>query len=370
MIDRLFHSGLHVIISTIYGVFNPLLTFTSIDLPQFGIKIGKYMRRTADETQVTASLSLLHFQPGAPLPSPTTAATVATTTALIGHAQMIESSRAWCEACLVVTHQHRMLIEFDTIYKPIVTARLKDECEELKADLTTELAQVDSHIVQPVQLARDPSRVDAATKKSKRSDRDRSALAQAQADPAILPPLLVAAFSLQPSDLDLEQPAGPLLHRHPQLPYCTHESFANPSPPMDEAIRTWSDVFKPLQSELQLEREIGHLNGVRTCTSFCLAARALPLSPNFDIGLKPKLFSATLFTAVPQQPSSQGESAASTVYATPLTTPLSSSSASAPNADYFSARVRQDSATPNHGISSVALSPAIAVKKKPPPYRC
>ncbi|RMZ88631.1 hypothetical protein DV736_g4144, partial [Chaetothyriales sp. CBS 134916] len=393
-------------------------------------RLGKYMRRSADETQV--SVLLKDFEDADQL-----------------LARIIESSRAWREAWVsLLTHQHRMLIEFDTLYKPIVgastnyrghiavdtadhilarTARLKGDCEELQADLTADLAQVDSHIVHPAQLARDnlqamrktikkredkkldyeryQSRVDAATKKTKPSDRDRSALAKAQADLAVateaynaadehlrqaLPPLLIAVFSLQPHLLAAQiQIQNSLLGDFytAMLNYCTHESFPNPSPPMDEVIRTWSDVFLPLQSEveslpllingkavrapmhLQPERETSHLNGVRTRTPSAVSlrghsvspARALPPSPNFDMGSKPKLSPALLSTAVPQQLSSyQSESAASTVYATPSTTPLSSSAASVPNTDYFSARGRQASATSNHKISSSTLSPAIA----------
>ncbi|RMZ78626.1 hypothetical protein DV738_g3821, partial [Chaetothyriales sp. CBS 135597] len=400
-------------------------------------RLGKYMRRTADETQV--SVLLKDFEDADQL-----------------LAKIIESSRAWREAwILLLTHQHRMLIEFDTLYKPIVgagpdyhghvpvetpehilvrTARLKDDCEELKTDLTADLGQVDSLIVQPAQVARDTlqamrktikkredkkldyeryqSRVDAAAKKNKPSDRDRSALAKAQADLSVatdvynaadehlrqtLPPILVAVFSLQPHLLAAQIQIQNSLLGHfytTILNYCTHESFPNPPPPMDEVIRTWSDVFKPLQTEieslpllvngkavrssmqLEPERELGTLHRVRTRTPSAVSlrshsvspARALTPSPSYDIGLKAKRSAARLSTAVPQQNSVQNDSATSTtVYATPLSTPLSSSAASASTTDYFSLRGRQASATSNHSMSSVNMSAAIAVKKKPPP---
>ncbi|RMZ78998.1 hypothetical protein DV737_g3663, partial [Chaetothyriales sp. CBS 132003] len=342
-------------------------------------RLGKYMKRSADETQV--SVLLKDFEDADQLLT-----------------RIIEASRAWREAWVsLLTHQHRMLIEFDTLYNPILgaasdyrghvpvetadhtlarTARLKDECEQLKVDLTADLGQVDSHIIQPAQLARDnlqamrktikkredrkldyeryQSRVDSATKKTKPSDRDRLALAKAQADLAVateaysaadehlrqaLPPILVAVFSLQPHLLAAQMQIQNSLLGHfytAILNYCTHESLPNPSPPMDEVIRTWSDVFLPLQSEieslpllangkavrapmqLQPERELGHLNGLRTRQPSSLSlrghsvspARALPPSPNFDIGLKPRLSPIPLSTAVPQPLSSQTEAAA------------------------------------------------------------
>ncbi|RMD40663.1 hypothetical protein DV735_g4485, partial [Chaetothyriales sp. CBS 134920] len=394
-------------------------------------RLGKYMRRTADETQV--SVLLKDFEDADQL-----------------LAKIIESSRAWREAwILLLTHQHRMLIEFDTLYKPIVgagpdyrghvpvetpdhilarTARLKDECEELKTDLTADLGQVDSLIVQPAQVARDTlqtmrktikkredkkldyeryqSRVDAATKKNKPSDRDRSALAKAQADLGVateaynaadehlrqsLPPILIAVFSLQPHLLAAQIQIQNSLLGHfytTILNYCTQESLPNPAPPMDEVIRTWSDVFKPLQTEveslpllvngkavrssmqLEPERELGTLHRVRTRTPSAVSlrshsvspARALTPSPSYEMGLRAKRSAARLSTAMPPS-----DAATSTVYGTPLSTPLSSSAASASTVDYFAVRGRQASATSNHSMSSVNMTAAIAVKKKPPP---
>ncbi|KAL2401316.1 hypothetical protein ABEF93_004909 [Exophiala dermatitidis] len=255
---------------------------------------GRYMKRSADEQQV--SLLLKDFEEADRLLT-----------------KIIEASKAWRESWIsILTHQHRMFEEFETLYAPIKGAgddyqghvpvqtperiiqrasRIKSEYADLKRDLTSDLAQVDDRLIRPAQEAKDSlhtmrkpikkrddrkldferyqNRVDTALKKTKRSERDNAALAKAQADLAAateaysaadehlkncLPRLLTAVFSLLPHFLGAQvQIQNSLLgHYYTMLhAYCTEEGFPSPSPPMDEVIRLWDDTFKPVQQEAE-----------------------------------------------------------------------------------------------------------------------
>nr|KAK5440154.1 hypothetical protein LTR18_008091 [Exophiala xenobiotica] len=255
---------------------------------------GKYMRRSADEQHV--SVLLKDFEEAERLLS-----------------KIIESSKQWREAWIaILTHQHRMFEEFETLYAPIVgagddyqghvptqtpdhlfnrTNRIKMESSDLKRDLTEDLGQVEDKLIRPAQNAKDSlltmrktikkredrkldyeiyqSRVDSAQKKTKRSDRDNAALVKAQSDLAAateaysaaddhlrgcLPRLLQSVFSLLPHFLaTLVSIQNSLLGHYYTLlhAYCTEEGFPSPSPPMDEVIRLWDDAFKPVQREAE-----------------------------------------------------------------------------------------------------------------------
>ncbi|KIV85164.1 hypothetical protein PV11_00894 [Exophiala sideris] len=255
---------------------------------------GKYMRRSADEQHV--SVLLKDFEEADKLLT-----------------KIIEASKQWKESWIsILTHQHRVFEELETLYSPIIgagddyqghipvetpehllrrAARIKTEYADLKRDLTEDLGQVDDRLIRPAQDAKDSlhtlrktikkredrkldyeryqSRVDSALKKTKRSDRDAAALAKTQTDLAAateaysaadehlrncLPRLLTSVFSLLPHFLaaQVQIQNGLLGHYYTMLHgYCTEEGFPSPSPPMDEVIRTWTDTFKSVQREAE-----------------------------------------------------------------------------------------------------------------------
>lgn len=301
-------------------------------------------------------------------------------------------------------------------------ARLKSEYADLKRDLTDDLARVDDRLIKPAQEAKDSlqtmrktikkredrkldyeryqNRVDSALKKTKRSERDNAVLVKAQSDLATatdaysaaddhlrhcLPRLLTSVFSLLPHFLGAQvQIQNSLLGHYYTLlhGYCTEEGFPSPSPPMDEVIRLWDDVFKPVQHEAEsllllangkairapMNQENGQppANGYRrpsanssfSRTQSVSPARALPPSPSHDT--KPRISASPgntlLSPATPQEilPSPSPQS----VYQTPM-----SYSPAAPNTDYFS-RDRQPSAA---SVGTPATAASIALKKRPPP---
>ena len=168
---------------------------------------------------------------------------------------------------------------------------MKEECEELKNDLTQDLSLVDVQMIKPAQDAKDSlqmlkktikkreekkldferyqGRVDTGMKKTKPSDRDRANLTKAQTDLSVsreayssaddhlrhyLPSILTAVFSLLPHILAAQiQIQNTLLgHYYTSIhSYCSQEGFPNPAPPMDEVIRLWEDAFKPIQNEVE-----------------------------------------------------------------------------------------------------------------------
>ena len=171
------------------------------------------------------------------------------------------------------------------------TARMRQESEELKNDLSQDLGMVDTQMIKPAQDAKDSlhmlkktikkredkkldferyqGRVDAGNKKSKPSDRDRTTLTKAQSDLQIateayssaddnlrhcLPGILTSVFSLLPHILAAQISIQNTLLGHYYTSihsYCTQEGFPNPAPPMDEVIRLWEDSFKPIQHEVE-----------------------------------------------------------------------------------------------------------------------
>lgn len=169
--------------------------------------------------------------------------------------------------------------------------------------------------------------------------------------------------------------------------YCSDENFPNPSPPMDEVIRTWDDDFKAVQREaesiailatgkavrmpMKLEDSNGALNGFTRRPSGQLSlgrvpstspARALP-PPSPSLDAKPKI--ATLpspGTSLLLSPPT--DTNVSSLTPSDYYTPHAFSPA-ATRADYFS-RDRQASTT-SDASSMANLSAAIAGKKKPPP---
>jgi hypothetical protein len=323
---------------------------------------------------------------------------------------------------------------------------MRQECEELKNDLSQDLSMVDSQMIKPAQDAKDSlhmmkktikkredkkldferyqGRVDAGSKKSKPSDRDRAALTKAQTDLSLatdvynqadehlrqcLPQILTSVFSLLPHILAAQiQIQNTLLgHYYTSIhSYCSQEGFPNPAPPMDEVIRLWEGSFKPTQHEaeslpmlantrtvrLPMNAKLDGSNGyvpngshrrpsahsaLGQRTHSVSPARALPPSPSYDT--KPK-FSSSPSGSVPANcllsPASEAVASPSPqAYATPL----SAFTPAGPHLDYFS-RDRQASTTSNQSqAASTSHTPfsttpptnstlsSITQKKKPPP---
>ncbi|KAL9616267.1 MAG: hypothetical protein Q9160_008846 [Pyrenula sp. 1 TL-2023] len=257
-------------------------------------QFGKYMKRSADESQV--SVLLKDFEDADKMLT-----------------RLIEASKAWRDAwSSILTYQHRLVNEFEDLYKPIVgaaesyqghqpaetpqetlarTVRLREEYEELKKDLMEEVNLVDDRMIKPATEARDflqpmkktikkredrkldferyQGRVDTGRKKIKRSDRDNTALAKAESDLErsreeynsadenlrhYLPQLLTVVFSLLPYLLATQiQTQNTLLaHYYTMLHnYCSEENFPSPPPPMEDVVRKWNNDFKPIQHEIE-----------------------------------------------------------------------------------------------------------------------
>lgn len=356
--------------------------------------------------------------------------------------QIIEASKAWRESWVsILTHQHRIVDEYSLLYSPIVgasddyhghnpvqtpdhimnrTARIKQEYEDLKRDLSEDLLQVEERLIRPAQNAKDSlqsmkktikkredrkldferyqNRVDSQMKKTKRSERDASTLIKSQseleaateayhaADDNLrncLPRILTAVFSLLPHFLSAQvQIQNDLLgHYYTMLhTYCTEEGFPSPAPPMDEVIRSWSDAFKPIQREIEAfailahgkatrtSMENGHhpSNGYRRPSASAFSAhrqqsvspaRNLPPSPSQEPKSKLSVSPAPSTVLSPITPSESIASPSPSLSV--YQTPMAYSPAG-PNTDYFS-RDRQSSAASGVSIASIAQ------KKRPPP---
>ncbi|OQU99760.1 BAR domain-containing protein [Cladophialophora immunda] len=388
---------------------------------------GKYMKRSADEQQV--SVLLKDFEEADKLLT-----------------KIIEASKAWRESWTsILTHQHRVFDEFSILYAPIVgasddyhghvavqtpdhivrrTARIKGEYEDLKRDLTEDLAQVEERLIRPAQNAKDSlqtmkktikkredrkldferyqNRVDSQQKKTKRSERDNAALVKSQSEleaaieayhaaddnlRGCLPRLLTSVFSLLPHFLAAQiQIQNNLLgHYYTMLhTYCTEEGFPSPAPPMDEVIRLWNDAFKPVQRDAEslailangkaartsMENGNPPVNGYRRPSASAFSAhrqqsvspaRALPPSPSFEP--KTKLSSSPAASSVLSASTPQEFIASPSPSQSVYQTPMAYSPAG-PNTDYFS-RDRQPSGV--SAVSAAAAAASIAQKKRPPP---
>jgi Variant SH3 domain len=248
-------------------------------------------------------------------------------------------------------------------------------------------------------------RVETGRKKTKRSDRENSALSKAEADLArateeynaaddnlrhSLPRLITVVFSLLPHLLanQIQIQNSLLAHYYTMLHnYCSDENFPNPSPPMDEVVRSWDDDFKSIQREaesiamlangkavrmpMKLEDSIGASNGYNRRPSgqsslgrvpSTSPARALP-PPSTSFDTKSRIGSTSSPGALVML-SPPAETTMTSPSPSDHHTPLPFAPA-APRPDYFS-RDRQHS-TPSTTSSVSNLSATIAGKKKPPP---
>lgn len=314
------------------------------------------------------------------------------------------------------------------------TSRYNTESEELKRDLAEDLAQVDARMIQVAQSAKDSlhtmkktikkredrkldyerysSRVDTSAKKKTPTDRDRATLTKAEGELAaateaynsadehlrkVLPPILAAVFSLLPHILaaQIEIQNTLLGHYYTSVhTYCTQEGFPNPAPAMDEVVRIWTDVFLPVQKEVESlgmiatgkavrmpmnqEKSNGYSNGHRRPSAHSSLsarnpspspARALPPSPQYDN--KPKISSSPSpsagFLLSPTDLPPVISPASTSTLQTPMSAGVATFSPAGPNMDYFS-RDRQSSGQSLTTPSSTSSLTTLALgKKKPPP---
>ncbi|KAF9894088.1 hypothetical protein FE257_009061 [Aspergillus nanangensis] len=257
-------------------------------------QFGKFMKRSADDSQVAILLTDFHEADN-----------------LLG--KIIESTSAWRDAwSSLLSHQGRMLSEFQGLYAPIAgssdtatlhtpvptpeatvtrTNKLSDEYEELHKELMEELTAVDERMIQPASQAKEfiaplkktikkrddkkldyeryQSRMDSYSKKTKRSDRDNVAISKAESDLAkateeynaadehlrqSLPPLISVVFSLLPHLLaaQVEIQNSMLANYYTViLNYSEQERFPSPPLEMDQIIEQWEQALLPVQQEIE-----------------------------------------------------------------------------------------------------------------------
>ena len=239
------------------------------------------------------------------------------------------------------------------------------------------------------------SRVDSNRKKTKKTDRDATAFAKAEADLAqaieaysaaderlrnSLPRLLAVTFSLLPHLLTAQiQIQNTLLaHYYTVLhTYCTEEKFPSPAPPMDEVIRLWDDAFKPAQREVESFAIIAHgktarsamngNNGIYSGTNgfsrrpsgtsmgrvpSVSPARALPPSPDTMPKITPLPSPSASSLLSPSGATAASDNTLRSSSPSNYQSPVAFSPA-APNTDYFT-RDRQPSTT---SVTSSKTSP-------------
>jgi amphiphysin len=265
------------------------------------------------------------------------------------------------------------------------------------------------------------SRVDALRNKSKRSDRENTALTKHEADlvrtteeyqvadehlRSVLPGLINAVFSLVPQLLatQIEIQNTLLGHVYTSLQnYCVDHGFPSPPPEPDEVVGPWEAEFTSLRLELEggfqmlaggkaihqpmrqpdksgtvtglniRNTVMGRRQNSQTSTKsasapkYNVAAPAYegPSAPSIDSGSKPKI--GGLNASKPKIGSySPNASAGSLTPYEQTTTPsprLSSTSLSS-QGDYFTRPRIPSAASSSHGSG---VSPGIGKKKPPPP---
>ncbi|KAL3418932.1 sh3 domain signaling protein [Phlyctema vagabunda] len=231
--------------------------------------------------------------------------------------KIIEASKAWRDAWInILNVQLGTVTCFEELYEPILgssdghgrepaltdqsqidrTAKLKAAYTELKTDLMEEVSMMDSRIIKPATEARDHiqpmkktikkrenkrldwerymDKVNNASRKQARSDRENAALAKAEQELAkasedfkvadahlreTLPPLVAAAFSILPHLLGAQiMTQNTLLAQYYTIlhNYCEENNFPSPPPAMEDVVQTWSRDFKPIQAEVESQNII------------------------------------------------------------------------------------------------------------------
>jgi hypothetical protein len=226
--------------------------------------------------------------------------------------KLIEASKAWRDAWVsILSVQVGVVSVFEELYNPIVgatdghghppvmtpqqqldrTLRLKEAYAELKTDLLEEVNLMEARVISPATDAKESiqpikktikkrenkrldweryiDKVNHASKKLKRTDRENAALAKAEEELAkaaddfkvadehlreTLPPVISAAFSILPHLLAVQiMIQNTLLAQYYTIlhNYCEENGFPSPPPPMDEVIATWNRDFKPTQQEVE-----------------------------------------------------------------------------------------------------------------------
>jgi len=226
--------------------------------------------------------------------------------------QLIEASKSWRDAWVsILSSQLGTVSCFDEIYQPIVgtsdahrddpvmtpqyqvdrTQKLKEVYTELKQELLEEVMMMESRVTRPATEAKEflqPIRktikkrenkrldweryidkVNNASKKMKRSDRENAALAKAEEEQSraaeefkvadnhlreTLPPIIAAAFSILPHLLAVQiMIQNTLLAQYYTAlhNYCEENGFQSPPPPMEEVMSKWSREFEPVKKDVE-----------------------------------------------------------------------------------------------------------------------
>ncbi|TAQ88481.1 hypothetical protein B7494_g3179 [Chlorociboria aeruginascens] len=225
--------------------------------------------------------------------------------------KIIEASKGWRDAWVsILGTQLSTVISFEELYNPIVgtsdghvdpittpqdlldrTSRLKEAYTELKTDLLEEIIMMDARVMKPATEAREHlqpikktikkrenkrldweryiDKVNKASSKMKRSDRENATLAKAEEELAraaddfkvaddhlreTLPPIISAAFSILPHLLAVQiMIQNTLLAQYYTTlhNFCEENGFPSPSPPMGDVISIWARDFKPIQQQVE-----------------------------------------------------------------------------------------------------------------------
>ncbi|KAI9894598.1 MAG: hypothetical protein M1814_001953 [Vezdaea aestivalis] len=379
-------------------------------------RFGKFLPRTADESQV--SVLLKDFDD-----------------VDLALGKIIDAARAWKDAWVsILRTQENLVSEFQGLYNPIIGAsenyngpeavetpdetleRTSDLCKayhDLKAELMEEINSVDSQIVDPATQARAylqplkktikkredkkldferySVRVDTATKKTKRSERENAGLAKSEKDLARatgeyqeadihlkenLPPVVSAAFSILPHLLTnqiLIQNALLAQYYTTLYTYCTEADFPSTTIPIEDVLEAWQSDFEPIKQQLETDIQVVSTGksarlrpndnsqsrigmGSRSPSS---RTRVLAPAPTQKLLKEPP--SPAREPSLSNSTAVSGRSTPSSEYTTPQSAPVAFSPA-APRSDYFS----RDRMPSQSSIVSVAAA-AAAKKKKPPP---
>lgn len=256
--------------------------------------------------------------------------------------------------------------------------------------------------------------MDALLKKTKRSDRENTALAKHEIDlersneeynqadqhlRSVLPGIINAVFSLLPqllaAQIEIQNTLLGLVYTTLHG-YAQENAFPSPPPELDEVVAPWDADFTPLRTELEGSFQVlaqgkaihqpmrqaekstvtgmnirSTIMGRRTASQGATSTAPAPkrnmapandisTPPPIDSGSKPRIGSSNVVKP-------KISSASLTPHEQPLTTPSPglSSSVSSRN-DYFS-RPRISSSTSTGTTHTPGVSPGIGKKKPPPP---
>ncbi|KAL4817080.1 hypothetical protein BDW67DRAFT_35905 [Aspergillus spinulosporus] len=257
-------------------------------------QFGKFMKRSADDSQV--AILLKDFDQVDKLLD-----------------KIVDSTKAWRDAwSSLLTHQDRMLVEFENLYAPIIgsteptshtpvptpeatlarTTKLKTEYEDLTKDILHDLAAIDQQMIAPASQAKEclvplkkaikkrddrkldyerhHGRVENYSKRAKRSERENASLLKAEEDLAKatedyhaadehlrqhLPPLITAVFSLLPRLLSAQiQIQNSILANYYTViyGYCEQQRYPfDPPQPLEQTVAQWEQSCHPVQQQIE-----------------------------------------------------------------------------------------------------------------------